>query len=381
MKPGDKVAAGVLLAGVACVATGWLPGDQAWASLARVAPLLLFLTGVVVIAELAREALVFDVAATGMAIAARGRPWALFALCVLFAATLTALLNLDTTAVLLTPVLLALAVRTGVPGLPLAMVAVWLANTASLLLPVSNLTNLLAADRIGLTATGFAARMWAPQLASVLVTAAVLWVLHWRKVEPYRVPEPVRPRDRRLFGVSLAACLLFAASIPFVHDGIAFVAAGIALALVAAFAALDRSVLRPSLVPWRLLVLVSGLFLLVPALVLHGVGDAVSALVGTGLARTAAVSAGLANALNNLPAYTAVEAALPGAGADHLLAVLIGVNAGSVALPWASLATLICLEACARAGVRVPMARFVASGVLVAVLTVAAATGALWLTG
>ncbi|ACU37062.1 SLC13 family permease [Actinosynnema mirum] len=381
MKPGDKVAAGVLLAGVACVATGWLPGDQAWASLARVAPLLLFLTGVVVIAELAREALVFDVAATGMAIAARGRPWALFALCVLFAATLTALLNLDTTAVLLTPVLLALAVRTGVPGLPLAMVAVWLANTASLLLPVSNLTNLLAADRIGLTATGFAARMWAPQLASVLVTAAVLWVLHWRKVEPYRVPEPVRPRDRRLFGVSLAACLLFAASIPFVHDGIAFVAAGIALALVAAFAALDRSVLRPSLVPWRLLVLVSGLFLLVPALVLHGVGDAVSALVGTGLARTAAVSAGLANALNNLPAYTAVEAALPGADADHLLAVLIGVNAGSVALPWASLATLICLEACARAGVRVPMARFVASGVLVAVLTVAAATGALWLTG
>ncbi|GAA2687729.1 MULTISPECIES: SLC13 family permease [Actinosynnema] len=381
MKPGDKVAAGVLLAGVACVATGWLPGDQAWASLARVAPLLLFLTSVVVIAELAREALVFDVAATGMAIAARGRPWALFALCVLFAATLTALLNLDTTAVLLTPVLLALVVRTGVPGLPLAMVAVWLANTASLLLPVSNLTNLLAADRIGLTATGFAARMWAPQLASVLVTAAVLWALHWRKVEPYRVPEPVRPRDRRLFGVSLAACLLFAAAIPFVHDGIAFVAAGIALALVAAFAALDRSVLRPSLVPWRLLVLVSGLFLLVPALVLHGVGDAVSALVGTGLARTAAVSAGLANALNNLPAYTAVEAALPGADADHLLAVLIGVNAGSVALPWASLATLICLEACARAGVRVPMARFVASGVLVAVLTVAAATGALWLTG
>ncbi|ATE54612.1 ArsB/NhaD family transporter [Actinosynnema pretiosum] len=381
MKTGDKVAAGVLLAGVACVATGWLPGDQALASLSRVAPLLLFLTGVVVIAELAREALVFDVAATGMAIAARGRPWALFALCVLFAATLTALLNLDTTAVLLTPVLLALAVRTGVPGLPLAMVAVWLANTASLLLPVSNLTNLLAADRVGLTATGFAARMWAPQLASVLVTAGVLWVLHWRKVEPYRVPEPVRPRDRRLFGVSLAACLLFAASIPVVHDGIAFVAAGIALALVAAFAALDRSALRPSLVPWRLLVLVSGLFLLVPALVLHGVGDAVSALVGTGLARTAAVSAGLANALNNLPAYTAVEAALPGADADHLLAVLIGVNAGSVALPWASLATLICLEACARAGVRVPMARFVASGVLVAVLTVAAATGALWLTG
>jgi len=51
-------------------------------------------------------------------------------------------------------------------ALPLAMTTVWLANTASLLLPVSNLTNLLAADRVGLKALPFARQMALPQLAA-----------------------------------------------------------------------------------------------------------------------------------------------------------------------------------------------------------------------
>lgn len=68
-----------------------------------------------------------------------------------FAGLTTIALNLDTTAVLLTPVMLALATRVGIAPLPLAMTTVWLANTASLLLPVSNLTNLLAAERVALS--------------------------------------------------------------------------------------------------------------------------------------------------------------------------------------------------------------------------------------
>ena len=59
----------------------------------------------------------------------------------------------------------------------------------------------------------------------------------------------------------------------------------------------------------------------------------------------------LANLVNNLPAYVAVEAAVPAGHADQLLALLIGTNAGPLVLPWGSLATVIWFERVRAAGV------------------------------
>ncbi|MDT4987760.1 MAG: arsenical pump rane protein, partial [Micromonosporaceae bacterium] len=136
----------VSVLGVAAVLFGRLPVSVATATLHRVLPLLLFLGFVVILAELTAKAQVFDVLAARIAIAARGNYVVLFILCAVLAAATTAFLNLDTTAVLLTPVMLAVATAMRIPPLPLAMTTVWLANTASLLLPVSNLTNLLATN-------------------------------------------------------------------------------------------------------------------------------------------------------------------------------------------------------------------------------------------
>src|SRR5581483_652573 len=202
------VRVGLLAAGMACVLTGLLPADEAEANMRRIAPLLLFLTCVIVLANLARQALVFDVIATRLAIAGRGRYPLLFLLCVAFATATTTFLNLDTTAVLLTPVLLALAARADIAPVPLAMTTVWLANTASLLLPVSNLTNLLAADRVALSAPRFAERMWPSQLVVLVATMAFLWVFYWRRRsrgrDGYRPPAPLaltRPGQPALFRV------------------------------------------------------------------------------------------------------------------------------------------------------------------------------------
>ncbi len=70
----------------------------------------------------------------------------LFLLFCLLATLSTWVLSIDTTAVLLAPIGLTLAAELGISALPFAFAAVWLANTASLLLPVSNLTNLLAQE-------------------------------------------------------------------------------------------------------------------------------------------------------------------------------------------------------------------------------------------
>jgi Na+/H+ antiporter NhaD/arsenite permease-like protein len=343
----------------------------------------------------------------------------LFLLCVAFASVTTIALNLDTTAVLLTPVMLALASRVGIAPVPLAMTTVWLANTASLLLPVSNLTNLLASNRVALSPLGLAGRMWAPQLAALAVTMACLWLFFWRRgrrggpvvdgsglmpdmalsgpgaaraadvradtADRYVPPAVHRPADPVLFRACALACAGFLLAI-LVADVPLWMASGTAaLVAVAAFTVRDRSAIRLSLVPWRLLVMVPGMFLVVETVNAHGLHDLLASAVGTdggplGLFRAAAVGGGLSNALNNLPVYLAGEAAVPVGNHDQLLALLIGTNAGPVITPWASLATLLWYERCHAYGVRVPVTRLMGTGAVLAACAVGAAVAALTLT-
>ncbi|SJZ44454.1 Na+/H+ antiporter NhaD [Marinactinospora thermotolerans DSM 45154] len=379
----DLVRLGLLVLGLLFVLTGVLPTAVAVDSVARVSPLLLFLTAVIVLAELARRDGLFDVIATRVAILGRGNYALLFALCLAFASLTTALFNLDTTAVLLTPVLLALAARAGIAALPLAMTTVWTANTASLLLPVSNLTNLLAMDRAGLSTHEFAARMWAPQLAAIAVTALFLWFGYWRRgargARRYEVPSPTPVGDRPLLWAAATACLLFAVGV-LAGAPVELVATVAAALLVVAHVLRDRAALTSTLIPWRLLVFVTGLFLVVPALNELGLAALLAPFAGEGAGsalRVAAVGAALGNLVNNLPAYTAVEAVLPAGEPGLVLALLIGTNVGVLVTPWASLATLLWLESCRRHGVRIAPVRFALLGGGLAVVATGAAVAAL----
>ncbi|MGW7354401.1 SLC13 family permease [Streptomyces sp. NPDC054784] len=380
----DRLAAALLGCGLVALATGALPTDRAGDAMTRIVPLLGFLGTVVVLAELTRRAEVFDAAATGVARAARGSYPALFGLCVLFSSVTTIALNLDTTAVLLTPVMLALAGRVGIAPVPLAMTTVWLANTASLLLPVSNLTNLLAADRVSLSPTEMAARMWAPQLATLAVTMLCLWGFFWRRgrrdAATYEPPARFRAADPVLLRLCAVACVGFLVAVLLAELPLWAVSTAAAVAVVAAFAVRDREALRLSLVPWRLLVLVPGMFLVVETANAHGLHGFLVSAVGdeggfTGMLRTAGVGAGLSNALNNLPVYVAGESAVPTGHHDQLLALLIGTNVGATVTPWASLATLLWFERCHWHGTPVPLRRFMATGLVLAVGCVVAATG------
>lgn len=420
----DRLAIGLLVTGLVCLASGLLPTGPAGDAMERIAPLLAFLGTVIVLAELTSKAEVFDVVAARVARAGRGSYAALFLLCVAFASVTTIALNLDTTAVLLTPVMLALASRVGIAAVPLAMTTVWLANTASLLLPVSNLTNLLAADRVALSPAGLAARMWAPQLAAIAVTMVCLWSFFWRRgrrgegagdpetpaaggpgaARPedvredvrdderargrgrYRTPPVHRPADPVLFRACALACAGFLVAILVAEVELWVASAAAAAVAVAAFAVRRRSELRLSLVPWRLLVMVPGMFLVVETVNANGLHELLATAVGddggpAGLLRAAAVGAGLSNVLNNLPVYLAGEAAVPLGNHDQLLALLIGTNVGPVVTPWASLATLLWYERCHAYGVRVPVTRLLGTGAVLAVAAVAASVAALALTG
>ncbi|GAA4040382.1 SLC13 family permease [Nonomuraea soli] len=366
----DGVAVGLPVLGVLLVLVGLLPVEDVVESLDEVVPLLGFLTGLMVLAALSARAQVFDAVAARLAVLGRGNYALLFAASAGFATVVTIFLNLDTTAVLLTPVLLALAARSGISPLPLAMTTLWLSAAASLLLPVSNLTNLLATDKIHLSAAEFARLMLVPQAAVLAVTLVLLWVMFWRLARRgerrYEPRPPERVADRVTLTASAVACLLFAAAI--VAGAEAWLAALSAAAIVVVvFVVRDRSALSWSLIPWRLLGLVAGLTLIVPALAAYGLADLMAALVGDDRARTAATGLVLANAVNGLPAYLAVQLAVPVGRPEQLAVLLAAVNAGAVITPWASTTTLLWLESCRRYGVSVPLGRFMASGLVLAV--------------
>jgi arsenical pump membrane protein len=388
LAPLDWVSLGVFAAGLLAVATGLLSVADAGRTLGRILPLLGFLAAVIVLAELTAEAQLFGIVATRLAIIARGSFAAMFALCVIFAATATAALNLDTTAVLLTPVMLAVAGPAEIPPVPLAMTTVWLANTASLLLPVSNLTNLLAMNRLALSAPGFAARMYLPELASVAATVACLWIMYWRRglrsSDRYRVPEPYEPRDRVLAGLSAVACTLFVLLV-LLSVPLAFAALSAVCIVITGFVARSRTSLRAGLFPWQLLTFVIGLFLVIEVIDQHGLGAILRSVVGSGQGatevwRAAGLGAGLSNVVNNLPAYVAGEAAVGGGRHDQLLGLLIGTNVGPLVAPWASLATMLWYARCRAQGLEISWRRFAGTGAITAIVSLTAATGALLLT-
>ncbi len=177
-----------LAAAAVTLATGLLSLEQLEAELRHLGPVIAFLCTILVVAEVCSRAGVFTAAAHHVVTLSRGDSVKLFTGVFLLAAAVTAVLSLDATVVLVAPVVVAAAVTLGLPYRPGAHACLRMANSASLLLPVSNLTNLLAMPYLALTFGGFALRM-APVLAVVLVVEYVVL----RRAAPRRPPGPPDP--------------------------------------------------------------------------------------------------------------------------------------------------------------------------------------------
>ncbi|WP_375424899.1 SLC13 family permease [uncultured Friedmanniella sp.] len=350
----------------------------------RVGPILGFVVCVTVVAELSSGIGVFTTLARGAARMARGSVLGLWLLVVLVAVAATTVLSLDTTAVLLTPVVLALAAQLGLDRAVFAYTAVWLANTASLLLPVSNLTNLLAVSRLpGYDAVDFAGLTWPAALVGVVVPVAVLAVLFRRSLRGRYALPPASPVGHRgLLVLATVVCVLLGPA--FLLGVPVFTASAVAAAiLVGACAVVRRDLLRWRLLPWPLVVGVSVLFVAVQYAHDHGLGTLLTAAAGQGegwlaLLRLTGLGALGANVIDNLPSYLALE---PTAGSPvRLGALLVGVNAGPLITPWASLATLLWAARCRSAGVDVAWGRFTLRGLLLVPVLLVTCVTALWLT-
>ncbi|ARC57364.1 Arsenical pump membrane protein [Frondihabitans sp. 762G35] len=372
------IGAFLALLGVIAALTGILSGDALIALLDRVAPVLGFVVGLTIVADLAAEAGLFAWLAGAAARFSLGRVWILWLLVVVLAVLCTVFLSLDTTAVLLTPVVVLVARKVGASPLPFAFTTVWLANCGSMLLPVSNLTNLLAVHALGNPAPLAFASLVAPAAAvGVLVPLVGVAVRYRRELSArFDVVTVDRAEDRPLFLVAAIVVLLL---VPALVSGIEvwIPAAAAALVLVIAFAVRRPGALRLTLVPWGTLLFASGLFLVVAAAQALGLATLLSEVVGKGdswpdLLRLAGGAALSANVANNLPAYLALEPV--GGSSVRLVAILIGVNIGCIVTPWASLATLLWHGRLTGLGVEVPWGKFAIAGLVITVVALPLAT-------
>ena len=349
---------------------------------ARIGPVMVFLVAMTVVAEVAEIAGVFDVAAHWTAHAGRRRTWLLWLLVVLLATACTIVLSIDTTAVLLTPVVIAMTRQLGIAAMPFALTTVWLANTASLLLPVSNLSNLIALHRFSALGVGtheYIALAWRPALAAIVATVVVLFVLHRRDLlSRYDLDPPADPHDRVLLWVAGGICVALGPA--FVSGVTPAIPASIAaVALIAVLAWRWPSRVRTVAVPWVMVLAVCALFVVVDVAMRHGLESVLAGLVGGddgSLWRLGLVGAAGANVVNNLPAYLALEPVSDGSG-ERLMALLVGVNAGSIVTVWGSLATLLWRDRCRRAGLTIAAWPYAVRSLLCAVAAVSAALLAL----
>jgi arsenical pump membrane protein len=290
-------------------------------------------------------------------------------------ALVTALLNLDTSVAFLTPVLVYTARARGSGEAPLLYGCLLLSNAGSLLLPGSNLTNLIVLGHLHLTGGQFLARMWPPWLVSLVATGAVVGFLERRSLRAAagQLPRAGRPE----LGLGLAAIALATIMVVVLRSPALPVAV---VGTVAISIRLIQGRDRPGHVAETLGVpVLAGLFGVAVALGTLGriwSGPAIF-LAHLNVWATAAVAAIVSVLVNNLPAASLLAARTPA----QPFALLIGLNLGPNLFATGSLAWLLWLRAARTAGARPSIAKASRLGAVAVPLSMALALGALILTG
>lgn len=364
------------------VATGLLPVGGAWSGLGKSADVCLFLTGMMLLSEVAREEGLFDWLAAFATARARGSPKRLFLLVYLVGTVVTCFLSNDAAAVVLTPAVAA-AVRTArvKDPLPYLLVCAFVANAASFVLPISNPANLVIYGAHMPPLLRWLPRFAIPSLLSIVATYAVLRSTQNAALGADRIETEVEMPDLKGTGmlagaglVATAAALLAASALD-IQLGLPTATCGVltAATVLAVKRAGPLAVVKG--VSWAVLPLVAGLFVVVEALDEGGlVGLVAGALQAAARSTEAGTAWGagllvalLCNVVNNLPAGLVAGDA---AQAAHLSdtttgAILVGVDIGPNLSVTGSLATILWLTALRREGVRVSAWQFLKVGALV----------------
>lgn len=365
---------------VALVAFGFLPWRNAVAAAAKGIDVYLFLIGMMLLAELARQEGLFDWLAALAVRHARSSASRLFLIIYSVGTIVTVFLSNDATAVVLTPAVYSAATAARVEPLPYLFICAFIANAASFVLPISNPANLVIFGAHIPPLAQWLYQFTLPSIASILITYLLLRFTQRAAINQKISEEfPIEPLSVGgkcvAVGIALTALGLLGASSLDRQLGLPTFIAGIAVTVIVLITS-RRSplpVLRD--ISWGVLPLVAGLFILVASVEQTGILNSVTQMlhnVAASSPRDASFGAGIlvalaSNLLNNLP--TGLVAATVSQSADVPLqvtsATLIGVDLGPNLSVTGSLATILWLMALRREGEAVTVWQFLKLGIIV----------------
>jgi arsenical pump membrane protein len=348
----------------------------------------LFLTGMMLLAELARGEGVFDWLAAWAVRAANKSASRLFLLIYCVGTIVTVFLSNDATAVVLTPAVYAAVRKAKVDALPYLLGCAFIANAASFVLPISNPANIVVFDGHLPPLLPWMRTFLIPSVVSVIVTFLVLRFASRKHLQEQaaEAEEPVALSEAgklAAWGLVIATVILLTSSICGISLGLPTCLAAVAAIILVTLKDHHAPISVVREVSWSVIPLVAGLFVIVEALKDAGTLriaqtglEMVSrwpALPGdlTGAFGVALIS----NLMNNLPVgligANALELAHPAAPMKN--AFLIGVDLGPNLSVTGSLATILWLINLRKEGYRLTAWTFLRFGILVMPLALAAA--------
>lgn len=339
---------------------GLVPLPLAARGVAKGTDVYLFLAGMMLLSEVAREQGVFDWLSSVALRRARGSYSKLFLLVYAVGAVVTIFMSNDATAVVLTPAILVAVRKAKVQPLPYLFVCAFIANAASFVLPISNPANLVVFRNQMPPLGRWLVWFGVPSVLSVMTTFAVLrWI--FRKQLVGRIEHPVE--DHALTrhgkfvvgGLAATAVVLLTTSALNRDLGLPTFLTAVVVTTVASVAARSNPLKLAGEISWSTLALVASLFVLVDAVETIGAMRQTQAWLAQAETLPPAAGAmivgfavGVANnVVNNLPLGLMAGSTLQVAHAKALLAsvVLIGVDLGPNLSISGSLATILWLIA------------------------------------
>jgi arsenical pump membrane protein len=358
-----------------------LSPQDALAGIGKGVDVYLFLFGMMLLAEIARQEGLFDWLAAVAVKRAKGSASRLFLLVYVVGTIVTTFLSNDATAVVLTPAVAA-AVKTAKAEAPLPylLICAFIANAASFVLPISNPANLVIYGAHMPPLLQWLPRYLLPSALSIIVT---FLVLRWTQRSTLRqmisadapVPNLSAAGKAAALGIAATSIVLLGASALDVQLGLPTAVAGFLTAAIVLVRERKNPWHTVKDISWGVLPLVAGLFVLVEALDKSGLIAAIGAFLRqeaarseTGTAWGAGVVVALAsNLMNNLPAGLVAAGAVQSADVSDPVrrAVLIGVDLGPNLSVTGSLATILWLTALRREGLTVDAWTFLKLGVFV----------------
>lgn len=358
----------------------------------------LFFLGMMATAGLADQSGAFDQISFVAARLAGGRVVLLYAAVFLTGALISLFFANDSAALVLTPIVYTLVVQLALDPLPFVFATTFIADTASVGLPVSNPLNVIMASSFHLTLLSYVSHLWLAALVVIVLNVAAFYVIfrhgirgHYPPLPPPE-PRPAIVSSLVILGVLALAYLLASATL--FPLGIVALAGALALAVnLYQRHALDWPRLGRE-ISWPIFGFIGGMLLVVQGLADSGVTGAlgetlVRAGAGSSLAAIAAAAAGTAlgsNLINNLPMALLMRSTIAAVHVsgpirlDMVYATILGADLGPNLTHLGSLATFLWLFFLRRKGLDVSTWDYFRIGVLVMPLMLAGAILALWLT-